>query len=65
MRRHLRPGNGAAESFVSFIRLFDRALHPPTTTWAPADRVLGKIVRPIHAATTIYPTLEGVARRAS
>jgi hypothetical protein len=49
--------------FVCCIRLFDRALHTPTTTWAPADRVLGQIVRPIHAAPTIYPILEGVARR--
>ena len=25
MRRHLHTGHGAAESFVSFIRLFDRS----------------------------------------
>jgi hypothetical protein len=30
MRRHVHPGNHAAESFVSFIPLFDGALATPT-----------------------------------
>jgi hypothetical protein len=32
MRRHVHAGNHAAESFVSFIPLFDRMLHPPAVS---------------------------------
>jgi hypothetical protein len=31
MSRHLRPGNGAGESFVSFIALFDSKADPASS----------------------------------
>jgi len=70
MRRHVRtshaglPCNHAAESFVSFIPLFDR-LDRTSTTLSPADPWMCQIVRLIHAPDIARRTLEGVARRGS
>jgi hypothetical protein len=70
IRRHLRLSAacgarvGAAESFVSFIPLFDR-LDRTSTTSSPAELWMCQIVRLIHALDIARRTLEGVARRGS
>ena len=62
MRRHFAPRNGAAESFVSFIPLFDDASLPPLRVGANNSR-RRQIVPLIRPTLSTYATREGVARR--
>jgi hypothetical protein len=66
MRRHVHPGNHAAESFVSFIPLFDGALLRRTNAVQDLpDRAIGNVrhVDTIHLTNLREDSLEGIVAR--